>query len=69
MMNNRKGRGQGQGQGSSGKGRGAGMGSAPGAGPGGFCVCPQCGEKIPHQQGVPCYSVVCPKCQIKMTRS
>lgn len=43
-------------------------GSRPGAGPGGDCVCPGCGEKVPHQQGTPCYSMSCPKCGKKMVR-
>jgi len=43
-------------------------GKQPGAGPGGYCVCPGCGEKVAHQQGTPCYNVNCPKCGKKMTR-
>jgi hypothetical protein len=50
-----------------GAGRGQGMGR-PGAGPGGHCVCPNCGGKIPHQPGVPCTSVNCPKCDTQMVR-
>ncbi len=38
------------------------------AGPGGSCVCPNCGEKVPHQRGVPCNSVNCPKCGSTMVR-
>jgi len=49
-----------------GSGRGQGGGSTPG--PGGNCVCPNCGEKIPHQQGVPCYGKQCPKCGKAMVR-
>jgi hypothetical protein len=44
------------------------QGNRAGAGPGGNCVCPSCGEKVPHQAGIPCYSVSCPKCGTKMTR-
>ena len=33
-----------------------------GLGPGGFCVCPACGHKVPHQVGVPCFTVTCPSC-------
>ena len=53
-----------------GRGRGRGrMGSdSAGAGPGGYCICPKCGEKTPHQQGVPCYTVTYPKCGTPMTR-
>lgn len=50
-------------------GRGARMGGTrPGAGPGGNCVCPGCGEKVPHEQGTPCYDISCPKCGTKMAR-
>jgi predicted DNA-binding protein (UPF0251 family) len=30
------------------------------------CVCPNCGEKVPHQRGIPCFSVKCPKCGTPM---
>lgn len=53
---------------SNGQGQGRMGGNRPGAGPGGNCVCPNCGERVPHQQGVPCYEVNCPKCGTKMTR-
>jgi len=43
-------------------------GTQPGAGPGGNCVCPGCGEKVPHKQGIPCYNMICPKCETKMVR-
>ena len=43
-------------------------GARPGAGPGGSCVCPNCGAKTEHQAGVPCFSVNCPKCGTKMIR-
>jgi len=39
-----------------------------GAGPGGKCVCPECGEIVNHERGVPCYQQKCPKCGSKMTR-
>jgi len=51
-----------------GGGRGRMGGNRPGSGPGGDCVCPNCGERVPHQQGMPCYSVNCPKCGTKMAR-
>jgi len=62
-------RGQGSGQGSGrGQGRGGMVGNRRGIGPGGNCICPICGEKVVHQQGVPCYSVNCLKCGAKMMR-
>ncbi|MCL5278163.1 MAG: DUF134 domain-containing protein [Deltaproteobacteria bacterium] len=39
-----------------------------GMGAGGFCVCPQCNEKIPHRAGVPCKEEKCPKCGTSMMR-
>ena len=38
------------------------------AGAGGYCVCPSCSAKAPHQRGAPCYQMSCPKCGAKMTR-
>jgi hypothetical protein len=50
-------------------GRGGRMeGNRAGAGPGGNCVCPSCGEKVPHKQGTPCYEQSCPKCGVRMVR-
>jgi len=64
-----RGRGQGGGMGS-GTSRGGGMGRGGGfaAGPGGYCICPKCGEKAVHQVGTPCYNQMCPKCGTAMTR-
>ena len=58
------GRGAGVGRGGRGQGRGGGFA----AGPGGYCVCPSCGEKAAHQLGTPCYEQKCPKCGTEMTR-
>ncbi len=64
-------RGSGKGGGSgrgSGKGAGKGRMGGFGLGPGGFCVCPNCGEKVSHAQGIPCNKMKCPKCGTVMTR-
>ena len=41
---------------------------ARGGGPGGYCACPKCGYKIPHERGVPCSTLECPKCKINLVR-
>ena len=61
------GRGGGRGLGRGG-GRGRMGGTKPGTGPGGYCICPNCGHKVPHQVGVPCYQMSCPKCGTRMVR-
>ncbi|MFC1534273.1 hypothetical protein ACFL7M_13005 [Thermodesulfobacteriota bacterium] len=38
------------------------------AGPGGYCVCPNCVEKFSQQLGTPCYEQRCPKCGTAMIR-
>jgi len=40
-----------------------------GLGPGGECICPKCGAKVPHKRGMPCYTLKCPKCSTPMTRA
>jgi hypothetical protein len=64
------GRGQGAGRGGGrGQGRGPGrMGGPKAAGPGGKCICPSCGHRVPHQVGQPCYERKCPRCGATMTR-
>ncbi|HOX29905.1 MAG TPA: cation diffusion facilitator family transporter [Candidatus Paceibacterota bacterium] len=41
---------------------------AEGKGPGGDCVCPQCGHKIQHERGTPCSKLKCPDCKITLER-
>lgn len=50
-------------------GRGRNRGNKPGSGPGGYCVCPNCGYKMPHLTNDPCYNKVCPKCGTKMVKA
>ncbi len=33
-----------------------------GRGPSGYCVCANCGTRIPHRSGTPCLEERCPKC-------
>jgi len=56
------GRGRGLGMG------GRGMGGGQAKGPNGYCVCPNCSAKVPHQRGVPCFQVKCPQCGTLMVR-
>ncbi|GAH72552.1 unnamed protein product [marine sediment metagenome] len=57
--------GGGQGLGRGGRGRQPG---GFGLGPSGECTCPKCGAKVPHQTGIPCYELKCPRCGQPMTR-
>ena len=33
-----------------------------------YCICPECGERIPHVRGEPCREQSCPQCGTKMYR-
>jgi len=44
------------------------MGGPQAAGPGGECVCPNCGHRESHVAGQPCYQKKCPKCGTQMIR-
>ncbi len=71
MVGPGQGRGMGRGMGAGmgrGMGRGRGRMGGFGLGPGGYCVCPACGHRVPHQRGVPCYQVKCPNCGQPMVR-
>lgn len=75
--NKGNGGGGGQGGGSRGSsgGRGQGKGSGRGRKNGGQgldlgsnCICPNCGKKVPHTQGVPCTDITCSECGQLMNR-
>ncbi len=67
MNNSERNKNQGSGKGL-GSGGGRGRNKGGGFGVGGFCVCANCGEKTPHQQGVKCTSLKCSKCGHTMVR-
>jgi hypothetical protein len=62
------GRGGGRGQGGGGMGGGVRRGGFGGLGAGGFCVCPKCEYRIPHQPGSPCLEERCPTCGVALVR-
>jgi len=68
MRGQGRGMGGGRGMGKGGMGRGRGQGGGLGRGPSGYCVCPSCGTRVPHEPGVPCTSMKCPKCGATMVR-
>jgi hypothetical protein len=69
MSSGRGGGGRGGGGGGGrGGGRGRGRMGGFGVGPGGSCVCPNCGYSTSHVIGTPCYQQTCPKCGSRMTR-
>jgi len=34
----------------------------------GVCVCPDCGFQHPHERGIPCYQITCPRCGQRLAR-
>jgi hypothetical protein len=48
--------------------RGGRKGGPQAAGPGGYCVCPDCGHKVKHATAKPCFDIKCPKCGAAMVR-
>lgn len=44
------------------------MGPGNRPGPGGVCICTQCGYEGPHQRGIPCTQQKCPRCGMLMVR-
>lgn len=67
-MGRGNGRGMGRGMGNQSGNTGSRTGGATNAGPVGFCICPQCGAKAPHQRAPACSSVQCPQCGSAMVR-
>ncbi len=43
-------------------------GGGRGAGPGGQCLCTNCGTVVAHKQGIPCIEETCPNCGASMSR-
>ena len=51
-----------------GRGGGRGLGGGFARGPGGECICSNCGFRELHQLAVPCLTKKCQKCEAPMTR-
>lgn len=34
----------------------------------GVCSCPQCNYSVTHKRGIPCFTLICPKCNIPLIR-
>jgi len=45
-----------------------GQGGGFAAGPRGYCICPNCGERAAHQSWTPCYEQQCSKFGTAMVR-
>ena len=63
----RSGQGAGQPGGCAGK-TGPGRGQGGGMNTSGFCACSQCGHKVEHVKGSPCFEQKCPVCGAAMSR-
>ena len=63
----RSGQGAGQPGGCAGK-TGPGRGQGGGMNTSGFCACSQCGHKVEHVKGSPCFEQKCPVCGATMSR-
>ena len=50
------------------EGSGKGKNKGGSFGQGGYCICANCGEKIPHQKDVKCTTQKCPACDKTMVR-
>jgi len=67
-LERRKSRGRQGGEGGRNRGLETGAKGKIAAGPGGSCLCPECGARIPHRNGIPCGQVPCPACGRSMVR-
>ncbi|MCX6234118.1 MAG: 4Fe-4S binding protein [Bacteroidetes bacterium] len=34
----------------------------------GLCMCPQCNYSLAHKRGVPCFTLICPTCNVPLVR-
>jgi len=51
-----------------GRGGRRGLGGGFARGPGGYCICTNCGQKEQHKIATPCQYMKCPKCGSLMIR-
>ena len=49
-------------------GAGGGGQGGGGMGAGGWCICPKCGKRTPHQPGVGCLKERCAECGVALVR-
>lgn len=62
------GQGGGAGRGRGGRGNRGRGGCGGFMGAGGACVCPKCGQRVPHNAGIPCIKERCPDCGVALVR-